>query len=323
VSKDGVSFSASGPIPRVILGTARLGSVLPDAFLSNAARERAFRYLDGMLQVGCSAFDLAASYMLGGTERLIGAWIHSRHNRDQLFLITKGAHPYPIVQPHRVTPSAISGDLYASLRRLRTDRVDLYLLHRDDPAAPLEPIVATLADHQRQGRIGAWGVSNWSHGRIRALDALARSAGLPSVAASSPHFSLAEWTRPPWKGSVSLAGDDNREARAFYESSQLPVLAWSALGQGFFSRPRLQRRRGIYGGDGNLSRKQRAEALAESYRMTPAQIALAYLFQQPFPVSAIVSASTAEKMRSNLEATGRRLTNDEVRWLESGDSAKP
>jgi aryl-alcohol dehydrogenase-like predicted oxidoreductase len=282
--------------------------------------------LDGILELGCSAFDVAASYRVGGTERLIGGWIASRRNRDRLFLISKGAHPYPIVQPHRLNPQALSADLHASLKRLRTERVDLYLLHRDDENAPLEPLLETLTMFQRQGKLGAWGVSNWTHQRIRALSMLAQSAGVPSVAASSPHFSLLEWVKPPWNGCVSIAGESHSEARAYYETAQLPVLAWSPLGSGFFSPRRgwasASRSLRTYGSRSNFARRRRAEELAKKYDRSPAQIALAYLYSQPFPVFAVVAASTTQHMMSNLEATSLRLSMNEIRWLEMGDEMR-
>lgn len=317
---------AGKPIPRIIVGTARLGSVLPDALISAADRARAFRYLDGMLEAGCPAFDLAASYQLGGTERLFGGWIDSRRNRDDLFLITKGGHPYPVVRPHRLTAGAIREDLHASLRRLRVERVDLFLLHRDDPGAPLEPILASLEALEREGKFAAWGVSNWSHERIRTLDAMAPAAGLSRPRASSPHFSLLEWTSPPWKGSASISGDANREARAFHERTQLPVFAWSPLGSGFFS-PSGERPEGdsirTYGTALNLARRQRAEDLGRKHDATAAQVALAYLFRHPFPVFAIVSTRTPEKMRKNLEAGDVSLSENEARWLDSGEGPRP
>ena len=306
------------PVPCVVLGTASIGSVLPDALVSAGARERAFRHLDAILEAGCPTLDLAASYMVGGTERLVGAWIESRRNRDRLTLVTKGGHPLPVLQPHRITPHAITDDLHASLRRLRVERVELYLLHRDDETgAPLEPLLESLAGHQRAGKIGAWGVSNWTHERIAAIDALARAAGVPGVAASSPHFSLLEWHTPPFRGCVSLAGDANRQARAFYQRTRIPVLAWSPLGHGFFAR--RGRAPGTYATEANAARRRRAETLAERHGVSAAQIALAYLFHQPFPVFAVVSAGTAEHMKSNLAATSIRLGDDEVRWLASGD----
>jgi aryl-alcohol dehydrogenase-like predicted oxidoreductase len=304
-------------LPSIVLGTASLGSVLPDALVSATSRERAFRMLDAMVDLGCTALDIAASYMIGGTERLLGAWMASRRNRDRLLLVTKGGHPIPVLQPHRLTPAAITADLHASLRRLRTERVELYLLHRDDEGARLERLVESLAAHQRVGKIAAWGVSNWRHERIQIIDDLARAAGVPGVAASSPHLSLAEWTGVPWRGCVSLAGEANREARAFYERTKVPVLAWSPLGRGFFSSRAASTDR-VYGSAANLARKKRAEELGrERGGVSAAQIALAYVLSQPFPVHAVVSASV-DNMRSNLEARALRLSPKELRWLESG-----
>src|SRR5271166_2115244 len=98
-------------IPRVVVGTARLGSVLPAPLTLNSSDDRTLRHLDALLEAGCTAFDLAASYQLGGTERLIGKWIASRRHRDRLLLISKGAHPYPVVRPNRLQSSAIAADL--------------------------------------------------------------------------------------------------------------------------------------------------------------------------------------------------------------------
>jgi aryl-alcohol dehydrogenase-like predicted oxidoreductase len=200
--------------------------------------------------------------------------------------------------------------------------VDLYLLHRDDPRQPLEPILETLTSLQQQGHMRAWGLSNWSHARIGALDALAGSAGVPSVAASSPHFSLVELVHTPWKGCLSIAGETHRAARTFYAQRQLPVLAWSPLGQGFLS-PRTSDMaempcRHSYDNAANFGRKRRAETLARKYQVTAVQIALAYLFSQPFPVFAVVAARKVEHMQNNLAATRLQLPPAEVRWLEDG-----
>jgi aryl-alcohol dehydrogenase-like predicted oxidoreductase len=316
-----LQLASGAEIPRVILGTSRLGSVLPDALTLPSVRLRAFRELDAALEAGCPALDIAVSYQVGGTERVIGRWMDSRKNRDRLYLIGKGGHPLPVIRPNRLSPGDIADDLHASLRRLRTDRLDLYLLHRDHPAASLDLMVEALAGHQRTGKILSWGVSNWNHERIAQIDALARAGGFPTVAASSPHFSLAEWERVPWRGCVSIAGDGNREARAFYQRTQLPLLAYSPLGRGFFSeRPGrgAASADSIYGSAKNLARRQRADILAQRRGVSAAEIALAYLFNQPFPVYAIVAASSADHMRKNLGAARLQLGPDELRWLDSG-----
>ena len=68
-------------MPDILLGTAGIGSLLPDALVSSSSREGAFRMLDAMVDAGCHALDVAASYQIGGTERLIGAWMASRKNQ--------------------------------------------------------------------------------------------------------------------------------------------------------------------------------------------------------------------------------------------------
>jgi len=301
-------------LPPVVVGTARLGSVLPDPLAGRTRREQELRQLDALVEAGCTAFDLAASYMLGGTERLFGRWMASRGLRERLYLVGKGGHPYPGIRPNRLTAEALAADLRASLRRLGVDRLDLYLLHRDFPGAPLEPMVRMLGAALREGTIGAWGVSNWTVARIEALQAAARTEGLPPMAASSPHLSLVDWVRPPWSGSVSIAGPGGRQARAFHARTQLPVLAWSSLGSGFLTS---DAQGGCYGSPANVSRRERARALAKARGWTVAQVGLAYLFSQPFPVSAVVAASSPEKMRENLAAARLRLTASELEALEA------
>ena len=144
--------------------------------------------------------------------------------------------------------------------------------------------------------------------------------GAPGVAASSPHLSLADWKAMPWGGSVSIAGEGQRDARAFYERTQLPVFAWSPLGRGFFSA----RSRGMadphYGTAENVARRARAEELGKKHGMSAAQVALAYVLSQPFPVHAVVACSV-ENMKRNIEARSLRLSREELRWLEANAAA--
>ncbi|HSP19790.1 MAG TPA: aldo/keto reductase, partial [Myxococcaceae bacterium] len=240
-------------------------------------------------------------------------WMASRRNRDRLFLVGKGGHPYPLVRPNRLGAGELSADLDGSLRRLGTDRFDLYLLHRDHPAAPLEPMVETLAAGLRAGKLLGWGVSNWTVPRIEAIQVLAWQATLPAMAASSPHFSIVDWVQPPWRGSVSIAGPANRDARAFHARTGLHVLAWAPLGAGFLTSDRTD---GTYGSPANVARRERVRRLADARGCSPAQLALGYCFSHPFPVSAVVASSSAQKMRENLAAATMRLSAAEVEALE-------
>ena len=90
---------------------------------------------------------------LGKAERMLGRWINERGVREQVVIITKGAHYNE--DRKRVTPFDITSDLHDSLARLKTDYIDLYILHRDDPDVPVGPIVEILNQHQQAGLISA------------------------------------------------------------------------------------------------------------------------------------------------------------------------
>jgi aryl-alcohol dehydrogenase-like predicted oxidoreductase len=305
-------------LPRIVVGTASMGSLLPFRPRPVSSAET-FAHLDALLNMGCTAFDTAAVYQLGGTERLLGEWMRVRGNRARVFLITKGGHPGLLTGRSRLGRKELGADLHASLRRLRTDRIDLYFTHRDDTSRPVEPMVEVLAGFVKAGKIAAYGFSNWTNDRVAAARAMAAAWGLPVAKASSPHFSLIDWVSVPWAGCVSIAGEAGRPAREYYAREQLPVLAWSPIGHGFFSgRETNHVCLRTYGSEANFARKRRAGELAAKRGVSAAQIAMAWLFHQPFPVHAVVAASTAAKMRQNLEAAELKLSEGEVRWLESG-----
>ena len=175
------------PISRLVQGTVMINSNELD---------KSFALLDEIHSLGCNTFDTAHVYGNGDGERTLGRWIHERDIRDEIVIITKGAHHN--ADRSRVTPFDITSDLYDSLARLKVEAIDLYLLHRDDPAVPVGPIIDVLNEHQAAGRIGAFGGSNWTHERIQEANAYTQAHGLLPFAVGSPQFSLAEMMQPPW-----------------------------------------------------------------------------------------------------------------------------
>ena len=213
------------PVSRLVLGT-----MIIDA----RELERSFELMDAVVESGCTTFDTAHVYGGGNSERAIGRWMQERKNRDKMVILSKGAHHN--ADRRRVTPFDITSDLHDSLTRLRTDYIDIYLLHRDDPSVPVGPIVECLNEHLQAGRIYAMGGSNWRHERIQETNEYAEAHGLVPFAASSPNFGLAEQVEDPWgPGCVSLSGPNAAEARKWYEENQMPIFAYSSLGRGFFS----------------------------------------------------------------------------------------
>jgi aryl-alcohol dehydrogenase-like predicted oxidoreductase len=270
---------------------------------------------------------MAHIYAGGDSERAVGRWLETRGCRDRMVLITKGAHPNR--DRKRVTPFDIASDLHDSLTRLRTDHVDLYLLHRDDPGLSVGLIMEALNDHIRAGRVRAIGASNWKHTRIAEANEYADRRGLKPFVASSPNFSLAAQVQSPWgPDCVTISGPANADARSWYERNRMPVFAWSSLARGFFSgRLKSSEPEGAktvleessvraYGCPENFERLARAERLAKQKGLTVPQLALAYVMAQPFNLFAIVGAASPDEMRLNVAALDARLTPEEAAWLD-------
>ena len=141
----------------------------------------------------------------------------------------------PLRATHRVTPEDITSDLMTRWNGCRWTHVDLLVLHRDDPAVPVGPIVEILNEHQKAGKVGAFGGSNWTHARIQEANDYAQAHGLTPFAVSSPNFSLAEQVEEPWSNCISISGPQGEEARRFYAASDVALMPWSSLAGGFFS----------------------------------------------------------------------------------------
>ena len=153
------------------------------------------------LAIGGNTIDTAFIYCGGQSEQALGIWLDEMGNRDDINIFTKGAH-HDANGP-RVNPEAIRSDLFTSLERLRTDYIDLYALHRDDPATPVGVILEALNEHVEAGRIRAFGGSNWTHERLQEAADYAEQHGLIGFSFSSPNLSLAKANEPFWPGCVS------------------------------------------------------------------------------------------------------------------------
>ena len=291
--------------------------------------DASFQLLDDIITLGGTTFDTAHGYGQGDCERTLGRWIEARGNRDQVVILTKGAHHNE--DRRRVTPCDITSDLFDSLARLRTDYIDLYLLHRDDPAQPVGPIVEVLNEHNAAGRIHAFGGSNWRRERIEAANEYAYAHGMIPFVASSPHFSLAIQFQEPWENCVTITGPNEAAERQFYRESQLPLFAWSSLAGGFFTgrfRPDNLDSFTSYGDRlcvesycyaPNFERLARAEAMAAEKGLSLAQLALAYVFAMGFNLFALVGCANRDEFAANVAAMEVQLTGAEVKWLE-GDA---
>ncbi len=300
-------------VSRIVQGTV---------MLSSESEAEGFALLDDVFDAGCNTFDTAHVYGNGDVERVLGRWINSRGIRDAVVILDKGAHHN--ADRKRVTPFDISADIHDSLARLQTDYIDLYALHRDDPAAPVGPVVRALHEHKIHGHIGLYGGSNWRVSRLEAANAYAENNQLTPFAFSSPHFSLAEQIAAPWDDCISITGAHVLEQH-WYRQQDMPVFCWSSLAGGWFSG-RITREQvrdhedelfvRCYHAEANWQRLKRAKQLGSARGATAAQIALAYVLHQPFATLPLVAAYTKGEFEACVEALDISLTPEEMAWLD-------
>lgn len=278
--------------------------------------DKAAANLDAFLAIGGNSIDTAHIYCGGQSEEVIGRYMKERGNRDELVILTKGAHHDK--NGPRVSKKDIQHDLTISLERLQTDFIDMYALHRDDPAVPAGEIIEALNEHVAAGTVGAIGVSNWTWQRIQEANDYAAANGLTGFSFSSPNFSLAKANEPFWAGCVSA----DAETAAWHEKSQLPLFSWSSQARGFFTgrfTPEVRDNADlvrVFYSDDNWERLERAKQLASDKQVTAIQIALAYVLNQPFPTCALIGAQSVEELRSCDEGSLIQLTRQELDFLD-------
>jgi diketogulonate reductase-like aldo/keto reductase len=232
------------------------------------------------LELGMTLIDTAEMYGEGGAEEVVGEAIAGR--RDEVFLVSK-------VYPHNADRRGVQAACERSLRRMKTERIDLYLLHWRGNV-PLEETVEAFARLREQGKIGDFGVSNFD------LDDMLEAAALPGgdlVATDQVLYNLSqrgvEWELLPWC----------RERR-------IPVMAYSPLE----SNPQEQA--------GMLGNPQ-LTAVARRHGVTPAQVALAWLLRQD-EVAVIPKAVQPQHVRDNRAALdlAPALTAEDLAQLDAG-----
>lgn len=312
-----------GTIPGIKKRVSRM--IQGGAYTSDEELDKVYALFDKVFAEGCNAIDTGHGYGFGASERAIGLWMETRGVREEVVILDKGAHPYE--GRNRVTPEDIGSDIRDSLERLRTDYIDLYVLHRDDPTQPVGPIVEALNEHHAAGRIHAFGGSNWTHQRIAEANEYAAAHGLVPFTISSPQFSLAEMVKPAWDGCVGIGGAQGEAARAWYAAQKMPIFAWSSLALGFmagrynpddpkgFLKDLHETALHAYDYPVNYRYLERSTQLADRKGVEPAQIAFAYVLNYPLDIYALVGNRTQQEFEMNLGAMEIKLTEAEMAWL--------
>ncbi|WP_235215377.1 aldo/keto reductase [Phaeacidiphilus oryzae] len=285
------------PLSRLVLGTMTFGDTVDRAGCATM--------LDASLDAGLTAVDTANGYAGGESERILGELLRTR--RDQVLLATKAGIPHPDQGDHPpLSPAGIRAALEGSLRRLGTDRVELFYLHRPDRSTPIEETLRTVAELVAEGKVLALGVSNYAAWQIGELVRTADALGAPRpVVAQQMHNLLARRLEEEYVEYAATTG--------------LHTMVYNPLGGGLLTgRHRFDR---APGGGGRFSDSRvaamyrerywdrrlfeavdRLSAIAADAGIPLAELALRWLLDRPSTDSLLLGVSRPEQLRENLAA---------------------
>jgi len=323
-------------VSRICLGTMTWGQQNTEA--------EAHQQLDAALDAGINFIDTAEMYPVPpkaetytATETIIGNWLAARGNRDKVILATKVAGRAPDMSYIRGGPCLdrknVEVALDASLKRLKTDYVDLYQLHwpdrtnnrfgklsythvPDETPVPIEETLTVLGDAVKAGKVRTVGLSNETPWGVMRFLAAAETLGLPRIVSIQNPYSLLNRSFE-----IGLAEIAHRE--------DVGLLAYSPLGFGVLSGKYLNGARPETGRITMFERFRRYTnpqveaatqeyvALAREKGLDPAQMALAYINSRPFLTSNIIGATTMEQLTSNIGSIEVKLGDDVIEAIDA------
>ncbi|MFF1418307.1 aldo/keto reductase [Streptomyces sp. NPDC058280] len=287
-----------------------------------ADEAQSFAVLDAYAAAGGNFVDTADTYSSwvpgnegGESETVLGNWLASRGNRSDVLVATKvGRHP----QYTGLSATTIKAGAEESLRRLRTDYIDLYYTHFDDPNVPVEEIITALDQLVREGKVRAIAASNISPERLAASIAFSESEGLARYVALQPQYNLV--SRDTYEGAL-------QDTAIRYGLSAVP---YYALASGFLTgkyRPGVTVDSARAGGAGKHLLTERGlkvlgalDRIAEARGAEIATVALAWLAAQPTVVAPLASARTTEQLPALLAAADLELTAQELAELNAASA---
>lgn len=275
---------------------------------------RSFDVLDAYTAAGGNFIDTADVYSRwvpghhgGESETILGRWMRARGNRGRVVIATKvGMEMGPDAKG--LSRKHILGSVEASLARLQTDYIDLYISHQDDPTVPVEETLETYDALIRRGLVRAIGASNFSAERLQASLDAAAAGGLPAYVSLQPHYNLVE--RGSFEGPLAR----------LCQTRGLGVTPYFPLAAGFLSgkyrsaadiaRSARARMLGKYLDDRGLGVLAALDAASATLQATPAAIAIAWLLAQPGITAPIVSATSVAQLQTSLSGLALRLPRE-------------
>lgn len=220
-------------VSKIGLGTGKFGTIIPDDF--------AFEMLDRFIDYGGTVIDTARNYYewvengRGKSEECIGKWIESRHLREKICIVTKcGVRNNYKEWMIDLSKNNLVQELKESLDSLRTDYIDIYLLHRDERERSVEEIMDTMQVLNDMGHIRMIGVANWNVERIRSANEYAKKHGLKPFKILQTWWSVADYKKEMWNDKNTTCMDE--KTYQYMLDQNMIGMAYTSQCKGYFQK---------------------------------------------------------------------------------------
>jgi aryl-alcohol dehydrogenase-like predicted oxidoreductase len=278
--------------------------------------EQSRPFIKKALELGFNFFDTADVYTAGASEEVVGKALRDFALRDEVVLATKVFNPMgPGPNDKGLSRKHIMSAIDASLRRLGTDYVDLYQIHRWDYETPIEETMEALHDVVKAGKaryIGASSMYSWQFAKAQYTADL---HGWTRFVSMQPHYNL-------------VYREEEREMLPFCVDQKIAVIPWSPLARGLLTGKRSKERteteraktdafgKSLYGADSDFDVVNRVTEVAEQKGIPDAQVALAWMLHKPAITAPIIGASKPGHLEDAVAALSVKLTDAEIGRLE-------
>ncbi len=318
-----VPLGATGlQVSRLCLGCMTYGDPAWREWVLDEGASRPF--LRAAWEAGINFFDTADMYSNGRSEEVVGRALNDLARRDEVVIATKLFNPMgPKPTQRGLSRKHVMEAIDASLKRLGTDYVDLYIIHRFDPSTPVEETVEALGDVVRSGKALYLGASSMAAWQLMKMLGMQRARNL------APFVSMQNYVNLVYR-------EEEREMLPLCRAEGIAVTPWSPLARGFLagSKPRagaatVRARTDTYqdalglGAEQDHAILERVETVAARLGVKPAQVALAWVYGLPGVTSPIVGASKPHHLEDALAAMAITLDAETRAYLEEPYRPRP
>ena len=304
-----VSFGRTGlKVSRLCFGTMGIGSSRWKPWVLDKADSK--KLLKRCLDLGITFFDMADWYSIGESERVVGSSLLSMLPRDQLVFTTKARYAMSDdPNDQGLSRKHLLSSIDASLTRMGTDYVDIFMAHAYDSTTPIEETMEALHDIVRSGKARYLGASTMYAWQFAQMNSVARENGWTPFVNMQCQYSL-------------LYREEEREMLPYCRDQGIAVTCFSPLARGWLAGSKDTRSETDlyfsknYGDALDLKIIDRVKAIASNYDTTMAEVGLAWVISKDAIISPIISAASISQLESNVRALDLELTADEIQSLD-------